>query len=81
MFPREGAGGAYAKDAKKVCDTCPVQPECLDYALQFHPGELHGMWAGMTGEQLRREQNRRGISPSVPSVHQIIEAWARQLNR
>ncbi len=32
--------------ARAVCDACPVQRECLDYALEHHLRD--GIWAGLT---------------------------------
>ncbi|MDE0163149.1 MAG: WhiB family transcriptional regulator [Acidimicrobiaceae bacterium] len=31
--------------AKEICASCPVQPECLQYALDI--GEQHGIWGGL----------------------------------
>ena len=31
--------------AKSICASCPVQPECLDYALRIR--EPHGIWGGL----------------------------------
>jgi len=39
--------------AKEICQTCPVQPECLEYALTIR--EPHGIWGGLT------EVERRGL--------------------
>lgn len=51
-FP-ETAGAAVPayKTAAQVCTTCPVQPDCLEYALKIRPG--YGMWAGLRPDQLR----------------------------
>ncbi|MEE2768025.1 MAG: WhiB family transcriptional regulator [Actinomycetota bacterium] len=38
--------------AKSICGNCPVNQECLDYALTGR--ELHGIWGGTT-ETERRE--------------------------
>lgn len=42
--------------AKAVCKRCPVQPECLAYALER--GEQWGVWGG-TSEEERRSIKRR----------------------
>jgi WhiB family redox-sensing transcriptional regulator len=39
------------RDAKKICATCPVQAECLDYAV-YH-GIDYGLWGGMSPKQRR----------------------------
>lgn len=38
--------------AKEICNECPVQSACLDYAIQIR--EQHGIWGGST-ENERRE--------------------------
>ena len=45
------SGGASAGPAKAVCAGCPVQSECLAFALQ-NP-QLQGVWGG-TSETERR---------------------------
>ena len=35
--------------AKFICDTCPIQRTCLDYALEAK--EEFGIWGGMTPEE------------------------------
>lgn len=37
--------------AIKVCKTCPVRGDCLDYALVF---DLDGIWGGLTDLQRNR---------------------------
>ncbi len=41
--------------AKAVCATCPVQAECLDYALRDHI--RHGIFGGLCDDE--REATRR----------------------
>ena len=48
--------------AKAVCATCPVIKECGDYALEWDERRLPGVWGGMTGQERRRERQRRGIT-------------------
>jgi WhiB family redox-sensing transcriptional regulator len=43
--------------AKTVCARCPVQAECLEYALGA--GQLHGIWGGMNEEERRLLRQRR----------------------
>ncbi len=42
-------------DAKGICLGCPVQRECLEFALRVH--EPHGIWGGLT------ESERRHLLP------------------
>jgi WhiB family redox-sensing transcriptional regulator len=37
-------------DAKRICSTCAVQPQCLDYGL----GEDYGIWGGLSPKQRQR---------------------------
>lgn len=43
--------GAY-RDAVKICRQCPVQRECLDYAMA--DSTLDGVWGATTSNQRRR---------------------------
>ena len=44
--PRRRETRRMYRQAIRICDSCPVQQECLDYALDFP--ELYGMWGGKT---------------------------------
>ena len=47
------------QEAKRLCRVCPVQNECLDYALSLDPAP-DGVWAGMTRRELKRlKQGKR----------------------
>lgn len=51
FFPEQGANGSVVKHAKQVCSLCPIRGRCLDYALQFDPRDLPGIWGGTTGRE------------------------------
>jgi hypothetical protein len=40
------------QQALAVCDRCPVQVECMAYAVAT--GQQHGVWGGKTQQELRR---------------------------
>jgi WhiB family redox-sensing transcriptional regulator len=42
--------------ALAICASCPVQVECLDYALEAR--ERFGIWGGTTDKQRRRHLRR-----------------------
>ncbi len=42
--------------AISICATCPVQIECLDYALEA--GERYGIWGGLTEKKRRKAAGR-----------------------
>ena len=59
-----GVGGSRA--AKKLCQACPVQVECLTYALDAR--EPHGIWGGMTvKDRLGIRRGSVGNRTRVPS--------------
>ena len=47
-------------EARKVCASCPVSAECLDYALTSN--ERFGVWAGTTRRQRREMRLLREAS-------------------
>ena len=55
-----------ASPAKSVCAVCPVQTECLEYALGFR--EKEGIWGGATDRERRRiiRQRRRAAYAAAP---------------
>ena len=45
--------------AKALCRQCPVQEECLEYALRI--GETHGIWGGLNELQRRQLVRDRAL--------------------
>jgi WhiB family redox-sensing transcriptional regulator len=62
FFPDEGSS---TRAAKKVCDGCPVRPECLAYALAHD--ERFGVWGGTTPRERRRLGCGQDPRPAVPA--------------
>lgn len=58
-FPERGASTA---EAKAICRVCPVQAECLTYAINNN--EKHGIWGGKSERERRRI--RRHTSTHTP---------------
>jgi WhiB family transcriptional regulator, redox-sensing transcriptional regulator len=54
FFVERGAGSA--KEARAICRSCPVEAECLAYALS--DPEVAGVW-GATTERERRAMRRK----------------------
>ena len=53
FFPGQGQSSK-AKQAKAICNNCPVVEECLDYILQFEdPTARHGIFGGMNPDERR----------------------------
>ena len=55
VLPREGGS---TREAKKVCLTCEVRGECLEYALMND--ERFGIWGGLS-ERERRKLKKRAV--------------------
>lgn len=55
FFPEKGGS---TREAKKVCQSCEVRRECLEYALAND--ERFGIWGGMS-ERERRKLKRRAV--------------------
>ena len=49
FFPEKGGS---TREAKRVCRSCEVKGECLDYALEND--ERFGIWGGMSERERRR---------------------------
>lgn len=47
FFPDVGDMYQSLKQARKICQTCPVQTECLDYSLTL-PHPWIGVYAGLS---------------------------------
>ena len=55
FFPEKGGS---TREAKKVCVSCEVRAECLEYALEND--ERFGIWGGLS-ERERRKLTRRVV--------------------
>jgi len=55
FFPEKGGS---TREAKKICTSCEVRSECLEYALKND--ERFGIWGGLS-ERERRKLRRRAV--------------------
>ncbi|MFC7405069.1 WhiB family transcriptional regulator [Georgenia alba] len=55
FFPEKGGS---TREAKRVCTSCEVRAECLEYALSND--ERFGIWGGLS-ERERRKLKRRAV--------------------
>jgi WhiB family redox-sensing transcriptional regulator len=55
FFPEKGGS---TREAKRVCLTCDVRDECLEYALGHD--ERFGIWGGLS-ERERRKLKKRAV--------------------
>jgi WhiB family transcriptional regulator, redox-sensing transcriptional regulator len=49
FFPEKGGS---TREAKRVCGSCEVRAECLEYALESD--EKFGIWGGLSERERRR---------------------------
>ena len=55
FFPEKGGS---TRDAKRICTSCDVRAECLDYALEND--ERFGIWGGLSERERRKLKRRAG---------------------
>ncbi|SDQ88866.1 transcription factor WhiB [Thermostaphylospora chromogena] len=55
FFPEKGGS---TREAKKVCRSCEVRAECLEYALEHD--ERFGIWGGLSERERRRIKREAG---------------------
>jgi WhiB family redox-sensing transcriptional regulator len=55
FFPEKGGS---TRDAKKICQSCEVRAQCLEYALAND--ERFGIWGGLS-ERERRKLRKRAV--------------------
>ncbi|SEC01132.1 transcription factor WhiB [Paramicrobacterium humi] len=55
FFPEKGGS---TRDAKRICGSCEVRAECLDYALMND--ERFGIWGGLSERERRRLKKQAG---------------------
>lgn len=66
FFPSDGVG---VEVAKRICATCPVKAECLEYALDNRID--HGVWGGTSERQRRRLLKKRRVA-GAPLLQSIL---------
>ena len=54
FFPEKGGS---TRDAKRICTSCDVRDQCLEYALQND--ERFGIWGGLSERERRRLRRAR----------------------
>lgn len=77
FFPagESGAAARQLEQVKQICAGCPVQIECLEYAVET--GQRFGVWGG-TDEEERRPLRRKWVAAAgrgdyVP-IEQLLES-------
>jgi WhiB family redox-sensing transcriptional regulator len=59
FFPEKGGS---TRDPKRVCRSCEVRAECLEYALEND--ERFGIWGGLSERERRRVKRQVGDEPA-----------------
>ena len=74
FFPEGTAGPALrqADQARRICQSCPVQAPCLDFALRH--GLAFGIWGGATAGE-RRDIRRAAIMLGEIVQHNRLTAF------
>ena len=57
-------------EAKKICESCPLRIQCLEYALK---NAEYGVWGGTTEEQRHLLRRRSGIR--TPKRNKTPTTW------
>jgi WhiB family redox-sensing transcriptional regulator len=52
--------GGSTREAKRICESCEVRAECLEYALDHD--ERFGIWGGYSERERRRLKQRRALN-------------------
>ena len=55
FFPEKGGS---TREAKRICVSCEVKQECLEYALM--QDERFGIWGGLSERERRRLKRKAG---------------------
>ncbi|GAA1446604.1 MULTISPECIES: WhiB family transcriptional regulator [Leifsonia] len=55
FFPEKGGS---TRDAKRICGSCEVRSQCLEYALAND--ERFGIWGGLSERERRKLRKRAG---------------------
>ena len=66
FYPNTGEPTA---PAKRICATCPVADECLQWALDND--ERHGVWGGLSEQERRRLKRGRGNVTELRAVKPV----------
>ena len=67
FFPEKGGS---TREAKRVCRSCEVRAECLEYALEHD--ERFGIWGGMSERERRRLKRQAGLGQATQPGHRAF---------
>ena len=58
FFTEEKGNYPHLNYIRKLCNTCPVQVQCFDYAIE---NLVEGIWGGTTKKERDKHRSKRGI--------------------
>lgn len=67
FFPEKGGS---TRDAKRICNSCDVRSDCLEYALDND--ERFGIWGGMS-ERERRKLKKQQLNLGGTALSEPVE--------
>ena len=67
------------REIRRLCMSCPVREECLDYALNLESNV--GIWAATTPTQRAVIRKKRGIAFRKPIEHGTYLGYAMERRR
>ncbi|MEJ8632964.1 WhiB family transcriptional regulator [Streptomyces sp. NPDC006475] len=69
FFPVGNTGPALLQvaEAKAVCNRCPVQQQCLEWAMEH--GQDSGVWGGLGEDERRALKRRNARRRSAAAAH------------
>jgi WhiB family redox-sensing transcriptional regulator len=73
LFFPDAHGKEQAKVAKKICNTCPSQHQCLRYGLHY---KVTGVWGGKSTQErvaLRKKLGIKGIPIAYDEWEMAVE--------
>jgi WhiB family redox-sensing transcriptional regulator len=75
FYPRGEGGFNEYDEARKVCGACPVQVDCLEYALEVD--DRHGMWGGLTPNERAKvaKGRRRPRGKARQADIELLASW------
>ncbi|MEH0574363.1 WhiB family transcriptional regulator [Streptomyces sp. B21-108] len=67
--------GSNYTTAKRICRSCPVQPQCADHTARLDTNTVgrHGMWAGQTKKQREAAQAHAERQARRQAIVRLIE--------
>ena len=67
FFPEKDGGNS--REARKICGTCDVRRQCLEYALTHHET---GIWGGTSDRERMRMRNAKPGQPTLYNAHREV---------